>query len=216
MEGIGSAGQPKLAGALKKRPRKRGDPLKKEPAKKPKKEPRSPASIDDHAQGDATVCDCNSLVGRTVFKNFSTACKHYGFPGSHQVGSYGPKGTGIVRTYSNATPGKDIVLDNGEAFLYRLKDEKVRAQFKVRRRTQGQPYTGSTVSAPRYACTAPPDRSTLALNGLLIVANRNTYQRIVAHLPSLCGLPSTAVSTRCEPRQHPLHRRANNDATAFE
>ena len=37
----------------------------------------------------------------------------------------------MVRTYSNATPGKDVVLDGGELFLYRLKDEAVRAQFKV-------------------------------------------------------------------------------------
>ena len=66
-----------------------------------------------------------------MFKNFSAACRHYEFPGSHQVGSYGPKGRGIVRTYSNATPGKDVVLDDGHLFLYRLKDEAVRAQFRV-------------------------------------------------------------------------------------
>jgi hypothetical protein len=36
-----------------------------------------------------------------------------------------------VRTYSNGTPGKDIILDNGQLFLYRLKDEPVRAQFEV-------------------------------------------------------------------------------------
>ena len=83
------------------------------------------------AQGDERDCDCERLVGRRVFKNFSAACAHYQFPGSHQVGSYGPKGQGIVRTYSNATPGKDVVLDGGNLFLYRLKDEAVRAQFRV-------------------------------------------------------------------------------------
>jgi hypothetical protein len=106
------------------------------------------------AQDGHAECDCEELADRRVFKNFSTACeyrslpnkrcsrpladtrvvrtgKHYAFPGSHQVGSYGPKGTGIVRTYSNATPGKDIVLDGGELFLYRLKDEAVRTQFLV-------------------------------------------------------------------------------------
>jgi hypothetical protein len=36
-----------------------------------------------------------------------------------------------VRTYSNSTPGKDVVLDASEIFLYRLKDEAVRAQFEV-------------------------------------------------------------------------------------
>ena len=63
------------------------------------------------AQGAAKECDCEGL-DRTLFltfRNFSTACKYYEFPGSHQVGSYGPKGTGIVRTYSNATAGKDLV-----------------------------------------------------------------------------------------------------------
>ena len=83
------------------------------------------------AQGDERDCDCERLAGRRVFKNFSAACAHYQFPGSHQVGSYGPKGQGIVRTYSNATPGKDVVLDDGHLFLYRLKDEAVRAQFRV-------------------------------------------------------------------------------------
>lgn len=68
---------------------------------------------------------------RRIFRNFQVACAHYKFPGSHQCGSFGPKGTGIVRTYSNATLGKDLVLDDGALFLYRLKDEAVRAQFKV-------------------------------------------------------------------------------------
>jgi hypothetical protein len=83
------------------------------------------------AQGDKRECDCDGLADRRMFKNFSAACRHYEFPGSHQVGSYGPKGRGIVRTYSNATPGKDVVLDDGHLFLYRLKDEAVRAQFRV-------------------------------------------------------------------------------------
>ena len=93
------------------------------------------------AKGDKLECDCETLAAgtsgeRRVFKNFSTACKHYKFPGSHQTGSYGPKGQGIVRTYSNATPGKDIVLDEGRLFLYRLKDEAVRAQFNVNAQRQ--------------------------------------------------------------------------------
>ena len=93
------------------------------------------SSAHDKAQGDKVEYDCDVLAGRRrVFANFAAACQHYAFPGSHQVGSYGPKGEGIVRTYSNATPGKDIVLDNGEYFLYRLKDEKVRAQFEVNAR----------------------------------------------------------------------------------
>ena len=84
------------------------------------------------AQDGHAECDCEAaLADRRVFRNFSTACAHYAFPGSHQVGSYGPKGAGMVRTYSNATPGKDVVLDGGELFLYRLKDEAVRAQFRV-------------------------------------------------------------------------------------
>ena len=47
------------------------------------------------------------------------------------VGSFGPKGCGIVRTYSNGTPGKDLVLASGMIILYRLKDEATRAQFAV-------------------------------------------------------------------------------------
>jgi hypothetical protein len=38
---------------------------------------------------------------------------------------------GMVRTYSNATPGKDKVLMEGTIILYRLKDQKCRTQFNV-------------------------------------------------------------------------------------
>ena len=37
----------------------------------------------------------------------------------------------MVRTYSNATRGKDKVLRNGNVVLYRLKDEKCRVQFTI-------------------------------------------------------------------------------------
>ena len=91
-----------------------------------------------NSSSDDCECDCALLgkrFGRRVFRNFSSACSHYGFPGSHQVGSYGPKGTGIVRTYSNSTPGKDRVLgEAGTRVLYRLKDEAVREQFLVNKR----------------------------------------------------------------------------------
>jgi len=76
--------------------------------------------------------DCNTLK-RKIWTNFRAACRHYKFPGSYQVGSYGPKGEGMLRTYSNSTPGKDKVLSGGEVVLYRLKDEKCRAQFAVNR-----------------------------------------------------------------------------------
>jgi len=76
--------------------------------------------------------DCNTLK-RTIWTNFRSACRHYKFPGSYQVGSYGPKGEGMLRTYSNSTPGKDKVLSGGDVVLYRLKDEKCRAQFVVNR-----------------------------------------------------------------------------------
>jgi hypothetical protein len=70
----------------------------------------------------------------TIFKNFKTACEHHKFPGSHQVGSYGPKDRGIVRSYSNGTPGKDIITlaKKGEKtqVLYRLKDEAYRKKFQ--------------------------------------------------------------------------------------
>eukprot|EP00747_Dinoflagellata_sp_TGD_P041232 gnl/TRDRNA2_/TRDRNA2_141362_c0_seq1.p1 gnl/TRDRNA2_/TRDRNA2_141362_c0~~gnl/TRDRNA2_/TRDRNA2_141362_c0_seq1.p1 ORF type:complete len:164 (-),score=24.73 gnl/TRDRNA2_/TRDRNA2_141362_c0_seq1:74-565(-) len=89
------------------------------------------------AQGDKVECNCDDLIGDCmVFKSFSAACRHYQFPGSYQVGSYGPKGAGIMRTYSNATPGKDIVLEAGALFLYRLKDEAVRSQFKINMQRQ--------------------------------------------------------------------------------
>ena len=92
-------------------------------------EPRSVVGEND------TVCDCNALPLSSfkLFRNFRSACQRYGFPGSHQVGSYGPKGKGIVRTYSNGTPGKDIVLNAASMVFYRLKDENVRRQFDVNR-----------------------------------------------------------------------------------
>ena len=71
-----------------------------------------------------------------TFKNFLTACQFFQFPGSHQVGSYGSQGTGIARTYSNSTAGKDMFQNNGDLFLYRLKDERVRAQFIINQTTR--------------------------------------------------------------------------------
>lgn len=65
------------------------------------------------------------------FRNFKTACEHYQFPGNHQTGSYGPKGGGVVRTYSNGLPFKDKLLEGGRLFLYRLKNDKLRAQFQL-------------------------------------------------------------------------------------
>ena len=60
-----------------------------------------------------------------IFRNFREACIFYKFPGSHQVGSFGNK-TGILRSYSNGTPGKDFFYDDEATVLYRLKDDKYR------------------------------------------------------------------------------------------
>jgi hypothetical protein len=69
-----------------------------------------------------------------LFPNFKAAVQHYKFPGSHQVGSYGKKGQGVKRTYSNGTVGKDIMNIYENVFLYRLKqDVKLRAQFEINR-----------------------------------------------------------------------------------
>mmetsp|Transcript_7054 Transcript_7054/g.11158 ORF Transcript_7054/g.11158 Transcript_7054/m.11158 type:complete len:213 (-) Transcript_7054:3-641(-) len=80
-------------------------------------------------------CNCDDLSSsRPVFTNFRSACQHYGFPGSHQIGSYGPKGQGIVRSYSNGLQNKDKVLgEDGDVVLYRLKknNESLRAQFLI-------------------------------------------------------------------------------------
>ncbi len=65
-----------------------------------------------------------------IFTNFRDACSFYKFPGSHQVGSFGNK-TGILRSYSNGTPGKDFFRDNESTVLYRLKDEKYREKFSL-------------------------------------------------------------------------------------
>ena len=82
--------------------------------------------------GTSNAATWSPLSARRVFSSFAAACRHYGFPGSHQVGSYGPRLQGIVRSYSNATPGKDKVLEKGQVMLYRLKaDKKLQAQFKV-------------------------------------------------------------------------------------
>eukprot|EP00606_Chrysophyceae_sp_TOSAG23-5_P000430 GSChrysophyteH2.ASY1.ANO1.768.1 assembled CDS len=74
-----------------------------------------------------------------VWPTFLAAHKHYGFPGSHQVGSWGNK-EGILRTYSNSTVGKDVVPVNkgGHEIWYMLKDEVVKAKFKANLRS-GQP-----------------------------------------------------------------------------
>ena len=78
-----------------------------------------------------TAIKSNNNVTQKVFKNFKEACAHYKFPGSHQIGSYGPKGQGIVRSYSNGTCGKDFISDNKKEVLYRLKNEEYRDKFLI-------------------------------------------------------------------------------------
>ena len=63
-----------------------------------------------------------------MFKNFKEACDFYKFPGSHQVGSFG-NATGILRSYSNGTPGKDFFLNGEREILYKLKDDSYREKF---------------------------------------------------------------------------------------
>lgn len=68
--------------------------------------------------------------GRHVWPTFQAAHKHYGFPGSHQVGSWGDA-CGVLRTYSNSSIGKDLVPERcgGAEIWYRLKDDAVKAKF---------------------------------------------------------------------------------------
>ena len=77
-----------------------------------------------------------------LHKNCREAYKANSLPGSHMVGSYGPKGRGIVRSYSNGTPGKDTIKTrpDGKGFevLYRLKNEAYREKFSINIR-QKQP-----------------------------------------------------------------------------
>ena len=71
---------------------------------------------------------------RRFFRTFKEACEFYKFPGSHQTGSYGPKDVGILRSYSNGTPGKDFIhrLPDGTIeILYKLKDDAYRQKFRL-------------------------------------------------------------------------------------
>lgn len=63
-----------------------------------------------------------------MFRTFKEACGFYKFPGSHQVGSFG-NSSGILRSYSNDTPGKDFFLDGEREILYKLKDDSYREKF---------------------------------------------------------------------------------------
>ena len=67
---------------------------------------------------------------KRVFPNFLEACKHYEFPNSHRIGSV-YNDTGIIRTHSNATPGKDFVLRDGHEILYRLKNDLIKEKFQL-------------------------------------------------------------------------------------
>lgn len=72
-----------------------------------------------------------------IFPNFKVACEYYHYPGTHQRGSVG-NADGIVRTYSNSTPGKDKILNMGAEVWYRLKSLDMQAQFQ-RNIDSGQP-----------------------------------------------------------------------------
>ena len=63
-----------------------------------------------------------------TFRTFKEACDFYSFPGSHQIGSFG-NAKGILRSYSNGTPGKDFVLNDEKEVLYKLKDDSYREKF---------------------------------------------------------------------------------------
>jgi len=75
---------------------------------------------------EATPDDSN----KRVFANFLEACKHYEFPNSHRIGSIYNE-TGIIRTHSNATPGKDKVLRGGHEIHYRLKNDLIKEKFML-------------------------------------------------------------------------------------
>ena len=71
-----------------------------------------------------------------IFRTFKEACDFYKYPGSHQIGSFG-NANGIIRSYSNGTPGKDFVMEDETVVLYKLKDEMYRAKFS-RNMSSGQ------------------------------------------------------------------------------
>jgi hypothetical protein len=66
---------------------------------------------------------------KRIFQNFRVACAHYGFPGSFQCGSVWNE-RGVIRSYSNSTPGKDKVLLGGSEIWYRLKSLEMQGHFE--------------------------------------------------------------------------------------
>lgn len=66
---------------------------------------------------------------KRIFQNFKVACEHCKFPGSFQCGSVWNE-HGIVRSYSNSTPGKDKVIKSGSEIWYRLKSLEMQAHFQ--------------------------------------------------------------------------------------
>jgi hypothetical protein len=90
---------------------------------------RNKAMHDSFAKS-GRIEDTPDDANKHVFANFLLACKHYNFPGSHQHGSTS-NANGVIRTYSNSTPGKDRVLNGGHEILYRLKSVEIQKKFSL-------------------------------------------------------------------------------------
>jgi galactokinase len=87
-------------------------------------------AIHDSFVKSGRIEDTPDDANKRVFANFLLACKHYDFPGSHQHGSTS-NANGVIRTYSNSTPGKDRVLRGGHEIHYRLKSVDVQRKFSL-------------------------------------------------------------------------------------
>ena len=62
-----------------------------------------------------------------TFSGIKEAHEHYGYAGSHRVGTIVQNGV-VVRSYSNNT-GHDVIKDEGKTIQYMLKDDKIRGAF---------------------------------------------------------------------------------------
>ena len=88
-----------------------------------------PRSGKIEATADDTADDATGKKKR-VFANFQEACNHYNYPGSHRTGSVFNE-TGVIRTHSNSTPGKDLILRGGHEIHYRLKNDSIKSKFSL-------------------------------------------------------------------------------------
>mmetsp|Transcript_6371 Transcript_6371/g.13060 ORF Transcript_6371/g.13060 Transcript_6371/m.13060 type:complete len:268 (-) Transcript_6371:67-870(-) len=114
----------KVQACPRKKPRLRGDG----PAGNP--EAVDASTVCSHLPEVSDHLRAPGLRAVRRFRNFQEAHEQYGYPSSHRIGTIRDPGTGcVIRSFINPLHCKDVIEDEGDSILYRLKNATIRSWF---------------------------------------------------------------------------------------